>query len=72
MGCAFASRDGDPSEGYGNGNWKGKGKMSEWDAARRTHLSCMVHRHQCGPEEWRLRLVVAGLRQVHAEGLLKN
>jgi hypothetical protein len=56
----------------GKGKGKGKGKMDEFDVARKAHFKSKVHRHTCGREEWRLRLVVAGLRDVHKEGNYKK
>lgn len=32
----------------------------------------MVHRDDVGMEEWRLRLVISGLRGPHTEGHYKN
>lgn len=79
MGCEYAQhRNEPPPTGKGKGKErekeknKGKGKMSEVDAARRNHSRCFVHRHQCGPEEWRLRVVIADLRLAHRQGLYNH
>lgn len=75
MGCGYTQHNSnEPQSPKGKGKWKGKGKekMSEWDAARKLHFRCTVHPSQCGPEEWRLRLVIAGLRHAHKQGLYKN
>lgn len=66
-GCAFAFNSGVPKQK----DVKGKGKRKEPDVARKNHLKGMVHQNQCGPEEWRLRLVMAGLRKAHMEGFFK-
>lgn len=79
VGCEYAQhRNEPPPTGKGKGKErekeknKGKGKMSEVDAARRNHSRCFVHRHQCGPEEWRLRVVIADLRLAHRQGLYNH
>lgn len=57
------------ARGKGKGKGRAKGKMDEPDVARKVHFKSKAHKHTCGREEWRLRLVVAGLRDVHKEGI---
>lgn len=66
-GCEFASE----SAKRAQKDTKGKGKINEADTARKNHFKGMVHQNQCGSEEWRLRLVMFGLRKAHKEGLFK-
>lgn len=61
-GCAYAG-------GPEVGNGKGKGKMSDWESARKEHYKTLVHHNRCGVEEWRLRMMMAGLREAHVKGM---
>ena len=47
------------------GRWCKAGMCPKW---ARSHKRKRVHAKKCAPEEWKMREVVAGLREMHREG----